>query len=206
MFAWQRQNYLVGPNPFGLSRPPKWWLRELYRFDDQLVLIPGQKQRTFVLARRAVHSAGEPLHTVPGLAQHPDTAFLHEHQMVRVCEILPGVLWDMRVFHKLAAHDIRRLGGPTEVALELDRRDAKKAETIQADEDNELTARGADAWRSYATRTGARISLVKSQPRGPSTPHPVSVAVPNPLVSSLRRVAVAPTVVPGASFPPAQPS
>lgn len=174
-------NYLVGPNPFGLSKPPKWWLRELWRFDPQLVLIPGQKRQTFVLARRATRSAGELLHDIPGLPQQPDTVFLHQHQLVRVCEIQIGTIWDMRIFQKLAAHDIRRLGGPSAVADRMDAMDAKRAATIQADEDTELTARASDGYRSYKTRIGERLSLAKSPPRGPLTPNPVSVTVPTSL-------------------------
>jgi len=174
-------NYLTGPNPFGLSKPPKWWLTELRRFDPQLVLIPSQKNRTFLLARRATRSAGELLHDVPGLPQHPDTVLLHEHQMVRVCELLPGTIWDMRVFQKLAAHDTQRLGGGTAVADRLDAMDAQRAKTIQADQDNEITARAADGYKAFKYVTGGRISLATSQPRGTVTPNAVSVVVPSPV-------------------------
>ena len=174
-------NYIAYPNPFGLSRPPQWWLNELWLFDNRLVILPGQKRMTYLLARRAIRSAGERLHDVPGLPQHPDTVLLHQQRCVRVCELAPGLTWDMRIFQKLAAHDIQRLGGPRAVADRLDAMDAKKAETIQRDEDTELTARASDGYKSYKMRIGERLSLVKTQPPGPHTPNPVSVAVTTPL-------------------------
>lgn len=180
------RNYDATANPFGLLPPPTWWLQELALFDPQLIVFPGQKRPTYLLARRATRSWGELLHTIPGLPQHPDTLLLHQHSCVRVCELAPGLTWDQRIFQKLAAHDIQRLGGPTAVADRLDALDATKAKTIQADEDTELTARASDGYRSYKTRIGERLSLAPSQPRGPLTPNPVSVTVPT-------------------SFPPAQP-
>lgn len=179
-------NYLKGESAFSPVAPPNWWLQEMARFDDKLVIFPSAKAPTFILARRAVRCAGEELHTAidkhtgKPIPQHPDTVFMRKHRLLRVCEILPGVLWDQRVFQKLAAHDIQRLGGATEVATRLDAMDAKKAAGIQADQDNELHARSTDAYRSYKTRIGERISLAKSQGRGNVIKHPVSVSVRKP--------------------------
>ena len=153
-------------------------------FDPRLVIFPSQKRATFILARRATRSKGELLHNVKGMTQNPDTLIMAANRLVRVCEILPGVIWDMRVFQKLAAHDIERLGGPTAVANRLDAMDAQKAATVQADQENELTARAEDGYKALKYVSGERISLSPTgkHGRGAHTPNLVSVHVqkPNP--------------------------
>lgn len=149
-------------------------------FDDKLVLFPSSKNATFILARRATRSGGESLHDVKGLTQNPDTLFMNAHKLVRVCEILPGAIWNQRIFQKLAAHDIRRQGGPTEVANKLDAMDAKHRESVQRTQDSDGDAINRAAYRSYKTRIGERLSLAKSQGRGDVIKQPVSVLVSKP--------------------------
>lgn len=160
--------------------PPVWWLEEMRRFDDRLVIFPSQHRMTFVLARRATKSAGETLHTVKGVSQNPDTLIMASHRLVRVCEILPGVIWDQRVFQKLAAHDIQRLGGPTAVADRLDAMDAKRDADIQKAQDDEVSQRAKAGYLAYKSRIGERISLAKTQGRGTLKTQPVSVSVRQP--------------------------
>lgn len=181
------KNVLRVPNPFQMTRPPAWWLNEMELFDPQLVIFPSQARMVFVLARRATKSAGESLHDVKGLTQNPDTLLMHKHRLVRVCEILPGVIWDQRVFQKLANHDIRRLGGPKAVADRLDAQDTKRRETLQKDQDNEVTARASDAYRAYKYKIGERLSLTPANKHGRGDLHktPVSVHVQKPIPSGL---------------------
>jgi hypothetical protein len=151
-------------------------------FDPKLVVFPSQKRMTFILARRCTRTMGASPHDVKGLSQNPDTIIMASNRLIKVCEILPGVIWDMRIFAKLAAHDIERLGGASEVANKLDAMDAKKRDEIQRDQDNEVTARAEAGYRAYAYRTGARISLTPTgqHGRGDTTPNKVSVHVQKP--------------------------
>lgn len=166
-------------NPFQVVEPPAWWLRDMLLFDDRLVIFPSQKRATMILARKATKSAGEPLHDLKGLTQNPDTILMAEHRLVRVCEILPGVLWDQRVFQKLAAHDIQRLGGATKVADLLDDRDATNRARIDRQQADDLHAISMDAYRGMKHRIGERVSMVPNAlGRGTVTPNPVSVRVP----------------------------
>lgn len=174
------QNWLRAPNLFDLVAPPAWWMRELTLFDNQLVIFPSQKRPVFILARRATRTKGESPHDVRGLSQNPDTLLMATNRLVRVCEILPGTIWDMRVFQKLAAHDIRRLGGPTAVADRLDAMDASKEAAIRRIQDDELTQRSRAGYRDYKTRVGERLSLAKSQGRGTLKKKPVSILVSKP--------------------------
>ncbi len=175
-------NTLRVPNPFQLTPPPLWWLRDMALFDSKLVIFPSQKRMTFILARRATRTKGESPHDVKGVTQNPDTLIMATNRLVRVCEILPGVIWDQRVFQKLAAHDIERQGGAAEVANKLDAMDARKAAVIQADQENEVTARAADGYKALQYVTGGRISLTPAgkHGRGAHKPNPVSVHVQKP--------------------------
>lgn len=181
------QNWLQGaPNPFDLIPPPDVWLREMWLFDDKLVLVPGQKRAVWILGRKATRSHGEPLHDVKGLTQNPDTLLLHHNRLVKVCEIAPTCLWDQRIFQRLAAHDIHRLGGWREVANRLDAMDAKNEDGIERAQHDALHARSVDAYRSYKTRIGERLSMTPNpHGRGTLKKTPVSVHVrkPTPAVS-----------------------
>lgn len=175
-------NWLKGvPNPFQVTAPPDWWLRELALFDPKLVIFPSQKRMTFILARKATRSAGESLHDVKGVTQHPDTLLMRANRLVRVCEILPGVLWDQRIFQKLAAHDIQRLGGASEVATKLDAMDAAHEARVQRTQDADLEALSSDAYKHYKSRIGERLSLAPNRHgRGTVKKNPVSVHVRMP--------------------------
>lgn len=200
-------NYLgtTSGNPFSLPKPPQWWLKELKLFDDRLVIFPSQKRATFMLARKAFRSRGEPLTpdrmklgpdnlVVP---QNPDTVFMHFNRLVRVCEISPGVKWDMRVFHKLAAHDIQRLGGAAEVANKLDAMDDKKREHADKLQQAELEARGHDAYNAYKFVGGERISMTPNPlGRGSVTPNRVSVQVKAPAHPSAQRIVLTDATLP----------
>jgi hypothetical protein len=165
-----------------MDYPPLWWLNEMHLFDPQLVIFPSQKTMTFILARRATRSKGESPHGVKGITQNPDTLIMATHRLVRVCEILPGVIWDQRVFQKLAAHDIHRLGGWKQVAARLDDMDRKKQETLLRDQDTELDARSHDGYKLYKYKIGERISLSSAAKhgRGDIKVKPVSVHVRKP--------------------------
>ena len=167
------QAWIRADNPFGLDPPPEWWLKELALFDPQLRIFPSQKRATFILARVATRSAGESPHDVKGLTQNPDTLFMAARRLVRVCDILPGVIWDQRIFQKLAAHDIQRLGGGKQVANLLDDRDNRISDRIQRDQTDTLDAIGHSAWRGYQHRTGSLISLANPHGRGTVNRKPI---------------------------------
>jgi hypothetical protein len=181
------------PNPFGVAYPPKWWLNEMWLFDDQLVIFPSQKAQTFILARRATRSKGESPHDVKGVSQNPDTILMSRHRLVRVCEILPGVIWDNRVFQRLAAHDIQRLGGHKEVSLKLEAMDRQREDRInrRLEADGDAIAR--DAYKGMKYKIGERISLTPSGKHGRGDLHkkPVSVHVQKPSIPPAPRIVLA---------------
>lgn len=178
-------------NPFGVVQPPDWWLRDMLLFDDRLVVFPSQLRATMILARKATRSAGESPHTAKGVSQNPDTLLMAGHRLVRVCEILPGTLWDQRIFKKLAAHDIQRLGGPKAVADLLDERDATERRKVQAKQEDDIGEISKDAYRAYKHRIGERISLANPHGRGTVKKKPVSVRVRKPSSPPAQRIVLA---------------
>lgn len=180
-----KPNYLRVANPFHLTAPPAWWLQEMRLFDPQLVIFPSQKRMTFILARRATRSRGESPHDVKGLSQNPDTLIMASNRLVRVCEILPGVIWDQRVFQKLAAHDIERLGGAAETANKIEARERTQQAAVQRAQEDEIHNRSVDAYRAYKSSIGERLSLAAtSHGRGIVKRNPVSVHVQKPIPSA----------------------
>jgi hypothetical protein len=153
-------NYFVADaNPFKLGAPPAWFLQEMARFDADLVMFPSLKDPVYRLARRARQSGGVQPADAPGVQNHPDTIAMCNYKLVPVTTIVPGGRWGTHIFEKLAARDIWRLGGPNRVLTLIEHQEAEKKIAEQKAQDNELEARGADAYASYKYRTGQRVSM-----------------------------------------------
>lgn len=147
------------------EKPPKWWLKQLYYFDDKLVVIPSsQRPATYILARRPEVSRGlDPIvkwmrntnQDIPA-----DTLLCANHGVVPVCLMYKtGATWSIEnVIADLASRDIRRQGGAEVVADKLDKQDVD-AENLQRQTTfQNLYHRGRDGWRSYTARTGQRVN------------------------------------------------
>lgn len=153
-------NFLRGiPNPFGLDDPPEWWLQELAKFDDQLVLFPSQKDAVFRLGRKARASRGAKPADYPGVQNHPDTLVMCNHQLVPVTTVMPGAIWTHRVFEKLAERDTWRHGGADKVADILESNEQAQAAAVQREHESHADAIGHDAYASMKYRTGQRVSM-----------------------------------------------
>lgn len=147
------------------EKPPKWWLKQLYNFDDKLVVIPStQRPSTYILARRPEQSRGlDPIvkwmrntnQDIPA-----DTLLCANHGVVPVCLMFKtGPTWTIEnIIGDLVRRDIRRQGGAEKVADKLDAQDAKVESDQQKATFEDLYHRGRDAWRSYTARTGQRIN------------------------------------------------
>lgn len=81
-------NYIEDSNRWNLPTPPDWFLKRLFDFDAQLVLIPSRKKvkkerPAYLLCRRRLHSAG--LGDVAMLDnKHPDTNMCYAHNVVPI--------------------------------------------------------------------------------------------------------------------------
>lgn len=84
-------NWIPDSNRWNLPTPPDWFLKRLYDFDAQLVLIPSRKKvkserPAYLLCRRRLHSAG--LGDVAMLDnKHPDTNMCYQHNVVPIAPL-----------------------------------------------------------------------------------------------------------------------
>lgn len=158
----QRDNYIRVATKFGLEDPPKWWLKRLHVFDDQLVLFASQSDPVFRLGRKSRLSRGIEPADVPGVANHPDTIVMRTHGLVPVTTVYPRAIWDETVFEHLAQRDTWRMGGAEGTMQKLEELDQAAAAAIQKKQDDELHERSVDAFAAYRYRTGSRVSMAHS--------------------------------------------
>lgn len=153
-------NFLDGPNPFGLSTPPVWFLEELWKFDPMLVIFRSQQEAVFRLCRRVQH--GPPiLHAVTGEREKPDTTMLVNHRLVPITSILPNpmVAWSPTLLADLAARDIQRAGGYRKAADLLDAHDDRADEAWKRQRDEGATDLARFSWHAMKWRKGETVDL-----------------------------------------------
>jgi hypothetical protein len=154
------QNWIRGlANPFHLAEPPKAWLRKMALFDPQLVIFPSQKRPLFVVARRCKHSRGIQPAEIHGVEKHPDTVICANKGLVPVTVMIPGAIWDDRVFKELAARDIERHGGADGMSRKLEAQDDAHEKAVHTQNNDQLDAINHDAYRAMKYRSGQRVSM-----------------------------------------------
>jgi hypothetical protein len=163
-------NCLAIKSKFGLTPPPAWWLKLMHAYDDQLVIFPSQKDPVFRLGRKSRLSAGIEPSDVPGVENHPDTVIMRNHGLVPVTTVVPGAIWDVRVFNQLAERDTWRMGGATEANLKIEAVDEAQKKNVETKQADELHERSVDAYAAYRYRTGSRVSMAH---KGASNNKPV---------------------------------
>jgi hypothetical protein len=148
-------NFIPDRNPFNLQEPPEWWLKCLYDFDQDLVIVPSRMERLYRLARRARKSPG--IGPLAILDRQADTAMLASYRLIPVTSIISWGVWGTHIFNELRARDLWRAGGATKYIQTLEAFEAeqerKRKEAIAEGADY----RARDAWRSYQARTGQRL-------------------------------------------------
>lgn len=148
-------------NPFLLKIPPKWFLRDLYVFDDQLVLFPGQTEACYRLARRRRRTAGiqtvTKLITVAGLGVPTETAILVKYGLVPVLAMPATIQWSPLIFHELRRRDMWAVPDP---AAALDAQDERAENQRDRAQRDELAARAGAAYRAIKHRPGGEAVFV----------------------------------------------
>jgi hypothetical protein len=151
--------YLTSANPFGLTPPPKWFLKALAAYDADLVIFPSHRGPFFQLARKCRFSNGVQPADVPGVQNHPDTVFMCNRKLVPVTAIIPKTYWTLRVIEELSARDIWKKGGAKAFVNEIEANEEKQRAAIDRNLQTDLDARSSDAYKSFKYRTGQRVSL-----------------------------------------------
>jgi len=194
-------NYFADRNPFQLAKPPAWWLRGVYRFDPDLVLIPSRRQPLFVVARRRrlSRAIGAIVDRKLGLADPGNT--LHSvmcdaYECVYVTTVMCTGAWTTGNLHvfldELRRRDTWQDGGPLDeqaqrkalfeggsaLAKRIDAQDEADRARLNRQVRDDLYHATGDAWRSRQARVGERV-LNAGRPttriRRIATPKPLPV-------------------------------
>ena len=147
-------NYIVDVNRFKLAGPPRWFLAQLWAFDDSLVIVPSRQGYYYRLAQRRPLKLPE--HIInESLWNESDTQMLASYSLVPVTTVLATANWgNPLIFHELTQRAPWRMGGADKVIedIESSERDAETRKH-QATEEH-LEYLGKDAWKLYRKKIG----------------------------------------------------
>ena len=164
-------NYLLEENPFGLTPPPTWFLKDLWAFDPCLAIFPSKEEAVYRLARRVEH--GSPILTLVAdpAKRRPDTTMFWKHRLVPVTSIMPPpfVQWGAPLLKDLAVRDIRRQGGYRKAADRLDALDDDADSRWHADVEDGVTVRARASWRQQKWTHGEALDLGARKVEGART-------------------------------------
>lgn len=141
-------NFIAGPNPFSIARPPQWFLNDMLQFDPALVIFASQEQPCYQIARRIQGKR----HAKPS-DKHPDTVVFATHNLHPVGRLLPSPFtrWGPTILADLRARDVDAFGGGDKAADRLDAFDQEEEDQFFASLDDHLDYVTRDAW-SYKTK------------------------------------------------------
>jgi hypothetical protein len=152
-------NYIVDTNPFSLSGPPKWWLSQLWDFDNSLVVLPSRQGFYYRLAQKRRLNLGN--HVVnDAMFNESDTKMLARYSLVPVTTILATANWsNPYLFEELRRRAPWRLGGAEKVTKQLEDQELKDEFDKRMKTDEHLTYLGKDAWNLYRKKIGVRSHM-----------------------------------------------
>jgi len=148
-------NWIDTENPFGLAKPPHWWLQQLSLFDPDLVLFPSRRDPMYRLTRRVTRSYG--LACVGKLDKSPDTQLYVQLSVLPVISYLPTIQWTMEQFVHLDSCDIWKAGGAEKAADQIEAGEAADQAKIQRSFESDSDALAGSAYRAAKTRLGQTI-------------------------------------------------
>lgn len=159
-------NYQPDTNPFQLAGPPKWFLKQLWDFDDSLVIMPSRQGFYYRLAQRRPLNLKENI-VNDVLFNESDTKMLASHSLVPVTTILSTANWsNPLLFEELRQRAPWRMGGADKVNAMLEDQDRQKIREKMAKTDSQLTDLSKDAWKYYQLKRGMRTSLFSHAAKG----------------------------------------
>lgn len=160
-------NYLESSNPFGLSRPPAFFLLQMFTQDPDLVIFPAMEDCVYRLCRRVKHGPPPAVRVALDPKRHADTAFMAKHGLIGVTAILPFARWGPMLLEDLARMDMWRIGGSDKMADALDRLEEEKRNKLDALTIDEAEQRSISAYEALKLRQGSTTFV-----QGYSAPKP----------------------------------
>jgi hypothetical protein len=149
------RNFLETPNPFGLSRPPAWFLREMGLYDPRLRMFISMEIAGYRLVRQTVRSA--PIQVFADTTRTPDAVFCSTHGCIPAKTLWPNPTWSPLILHDLAAFDYHRHGGGRKVCDQLDERDRQRRLSLDAAQDDDCDQRSHSAYKAMKLRLGETV-------------------------------------------------
>lgn len=153
-------NYLETGNPFGLSRPPAFFLQAMRTQDAHLALFPSMEDCVYRLCRRV--TVGPPPAVAMALRpdKHPDTAFMGSHRLMGITAIVPFPRWGPMLLDDITQMDMWRCkGGSDGFCNALEKLEEEKAARQDALLIDEAGQRSNSAFEAMKLRQGSTVFL-----------------------------------------------
>lgn len=165
-------NYIVDLNRFHLAGPPTYWLRQLWEFDNSLVVVPSRQAMVYRLAQK--RKLQLPEHLVNDmLFNESDTKMLAQYSLVPVTTITATANWsNPYMFVELASRAPWRQGGAEKVNAMLEAQDKQDELDRAAKTDEHLDYLSKDAWGLYNKKIGLRSHMWSPKTKGAKSPGP----------------------------------
>lgn len=186
-------NWIADTNRFQLPEPPEWFLKRLFDFDAQLVLIPSRRKAldatpAYLLCRRRLYSVGD------GEAllldnKNPDTNMCFIHGVIPIAPLRfnNGATTFTEagcdsLLNELRARDtwaLTKVGGGNEDAAwqAVEAAEDAQKQKARANLREDFYHKARDAYRSLKARTGQRNKRANDTRVTPTPPQPQRVTL-----------------------------
>lgn len=159
-------HWICDRNPFGLPKPPDWWLRYMIQFDADLYIMPSRKRAVYNLCRPVRLSSGIGPFAIADV--DGDLTAMKQRGLVPSAVIIPSAsgVWTTNVFDvDLYNRDIWRHGGAEVFTKKLEDGETEKAHKDDRLLVDECLVRRRDMARSFKARTGQRTKPPVLKPK-----------------------------------------
>ena len=163
-----RSSWYADRNPFGLAKPPGWFLSEMRAYDDQLVIIPSRQRPLYCVTRRTTATPG--LKLAADLLRDSDSAMFAQYGVVPVTTLmrLPWATWSHTFVAELASRDVWRHGGAAEVMTDIERQEVEARRVLDSRISDEAGERAKDAYTAWQLRSGQATGYRRPAPQPPA--------------------------------------
>lgn len=152
-------NYLPDQNKFKLAGPPAFFLKQLWDFDDSLVVVPSRQGFYYRLAQRRKPNLSMAV-VNEALWKESDTQMLASYNLVPVTTIIPTANWSNPfLFEELRRRSPHRMGGAQKIIQEIEAKEAAEQASINATIDSNNHDLAKDAWKLYNKKIGVRSHM-----------------------------------------------
>ncbi len=171
------RNYIPDTNKFKLAGPPDWFLRRLWEYDPDLVIVPSRQGFYYRLALRRQLRLPENI-VNEALFQHSDTQMLSTYSLVPLTTILATANWDSPlIFQELTRRAPWRMGGAEAVQRKIEEQEAAEALKTRQENDAMLTDLAKDSWGMYNKKIGVRSKMWSPKTKTGTKPSQASASI-----------------------------